>query len=251
MYTWLLGKSVQFSEAGILRGYMAWWGSLGLSSHICQALFYPKVWASYTQNGVVFRYFTDGRHMHTLFVFSNSWFSCFKELYYFIFYLCYLTDVEGNLTDLSVSTNAICQALEITLQGLFSELHWINSTRLFKHACLLPTWSKWFDYLFTEIMTQGADYGFNFIWLMDLDFSCTLSSYAYPPTVQLPHWYAFFLCLCVSSEEWRWYSGIITLQFNILLSIPNCSSANAKLRSLLITFLKAVILLALEYAKRK
>lgn len=216
--------------------------------YISQALFYPNVWASYTQNGAAFRYFTDGRHIHTLFVFCNPWFSYFKECYSFIFYIFCLTDVEGNL---SVSTNAICQTLEITLQELFSELHWIDSTRLFKHTCLLPTWSKWFDYLFTEIMTQGADYGFNFIWLMDLDFSCTLSNYAYPPTVQLPHWYAFFLCLYVSSEEWRWYSGIISLQFNILLSISNCSSANANLRSLLITFLKAVIILALEYAERK
>lgn len=189
--------------------------------------------------------------MYIIFVFSNLRFSYFKECCYFIFDIFYLTDVEGNLSGLSVSTKAICQALEITLHGLLSELHWINSTRLFKHTCLLPTWSKWFDYLFTEIMTQGADYGFNFIWLMDLDFSCTLSNYAYPPTVQLPHWYVFFLCLYVSSEEWRWYSGIITLQFNILLSIPNCSSANAKLRSLLITFLKAVILLASEYAERK
>lgn len=132
-----------------------------------------------------------------IFVFSSLWFSFFKVCCHFIFYFYYLTDVEGNLTGLSVSTNAIYQAAEITLQGLFSELHWINNTRLFKHTCLLPTWSKWFDYLFTEIMTQGADYGFNFIWLMDLDFSCTLSIYAYPPTVQLPRWYAFF-CACVS-----------------------------------------------------
>lgn len=70
--------------------------------------------------------------------------------------------------------------------------------QLFKHTCLLPTWSKWFDYLFTEIMPQGADYGFNFIWLMDLDFSCALSNSAYPPTVQLPHWYAlFFVSVCL------------------------------------------------------
>lgn len=173
-------------------------GSLGLSSHTCQALIYPNVWASYTQKGAVFRYFTDGRHIHALSVFSNPWFCYPKECYYFVFDMFYFTDVEGNLSDLSVSTNAICQALEITLQGLFSELHWINSTRLFKHTCLLPTWSKWFDYLFTEIMTQGADYGFNFIWLMDLDFSCTLSNYAYPPTAQLPHWYAlFFVSVCL------------------------------------------------------
>lgn len=131
------------------------------------------------------------------FLFSDLWFSFFKVCCHFIFYFYYLIDAEGNLTGLSVSTNAIYQAVEITLQGLFSELHWINNTRLLKHICLLPTWSKWFDYLITEIMTQGADYGFNFIWLMDLDFSCTLSIYAYPPTVQLPHWYAFFFFACV------------------------------------------------------
>ena len=180
-----------------MRGYMDWWGSLGLSSHICKALFYINTWAFYIQDGDIFKYSTYGSHIHTIFVFSKPWFSFFKVWYNFIFYFYYLTDAEGNLTGLSASTNAIYQTVEITLQGLFSELHWINNTRLFKHISLLPTWSKWFDCLFTEIMTQGADYGFNFIWLMDLDFSYTLSIYAYPPTVQLPHWYAFF-CVCVS-----------------------------------------------------
>lgn len=164
--------------------------------------------------------------------------------FYFLFQL--LTDAEGNVTGLSVSTNAICQAVEITLQGLFSEFHWINNTRLFKHTCLLPTWRTWFDYLFTGIITQGADYGFNFIWLMDLDFNSTLSLCGYPPTVQVATLICLFSCVCISFEEWRWHSGVIILQLNILLSIANYSSANAKLRSVLITFLGAAILLALE-----
>lgn len=186
---WLSSKSVQFFDAGILRGYMDLWASVPTSAkqystQICEIPALKILLYSDTS-------LLEDICIPSLY-FINHDFFCFKECSYFIFDIFYLIVVEGNLSDLSVSTNAICQALEITLQRLFSELHWINSTRLFKHTCLLPTWSKWFDYLFTEIMTQGADYGFNFIWLMDLDFSCTLSNYAYPPTVQLPHWYVFF-----------------------------------------------------------
>lgn len=95
--------------------YLDFWASQ--FSYLMQAFWgdtSAKLWASYTQNGVAFRYFIDGRLIHTLFVFSNPWFSYFKECYSFIFDIFCLTDVEGNL---SVSTNAICQTLEITLAG--------------------------------------------------------------------------------------------------------------------------------------
>lgn len=128
--------------------------------------------------------------------FPNCFFFFFLIICCHFHYLLLLTSDEGDLTGLNASTNAIYQTEEITLQGLFSEFHWINNIKLLKHVCLLSTSSKWFDYLFTEIMTQDADCGFNFIWLMDLDFNCTLSIYVYPATDQLPHWYAvFYVCV--------------------------------------------------------
>lgn len=146
------------------------------------------MWDCHIQNEVIVRYSADEGYIYTIFLYFPIWFFFLLICSHFHYLFILLTSDEGGLTGLNASTNAIYQTVEITLQGLFSEFHWINKTRLLKHVCLLSTSSKWFDYLFTEIMTQDADCGFNFIWLMDLDFNCTLSIYVYPPTDQLPHW---------------------------------------------------------------